>query len=411
MSVGGSVPLLLPSLSVPYSITQADLNPLLLLSGLFENTSSNSADGSRTPTRRTYIQTTDHPSAAHLQQPHPPHHHQPTTPETEPESEAQLFSIFVSLASGLALEGPQDATTNRFLGQLRYRDLGVLNKHQTTLGYGSSFSVTRCISGADDDIPGVGNLVFKRTIPTSTEQSAHQIQKRLQSLMLELRVLAHHPIRQHENIVKFLGIAWETDPLDLARRWPVIIMEHATYGTLSDFLNPTDSVTIPFKQKVSLALDVVLGLKALHACGILHGDVKADNVLIFRNREPDASNQRPIHAKVADFGGVLFDMQATLAVPSGTRPWNAPEWRERLSPVSLLKTDIYSLGFLIFRIMADGRHPFRDFGFADDPGWSKVEMLKKDQDKMLEYMLNKPHFHLNRHPQSASSCPPPPPKL
>jgi len=270
---------------------------------------------------------------------------------------------------------------------LSHKDLGVLNMHQAMLGYGSSFSVTHSISEHENIFPDIGSLVFKRTLPTSVELSAIEIQKRLRSLMLELRVLAHDPIQHHENIVDFLGIAWETDPFDLTRKWPVIIMERATYGTLSDFLNQIDSI-IPFKQKVSLALDIALGLKVLHACGILHGDIKADNVLIFCNRDLESRDQRPVIARLADFSGVLFDMRDSSVVPSGTRPWNAPEWRERLPPASLLKTDVYSLGFLVYRIMADGKHPFRDFRFADDPGWSQVEMLKMYQDGMLEYMLS-----------------------
>jgi serine/threonine protein kinase len=235
------------------------------------------------------------------------------------------------------------------------------------------------------DVPGIGSVAFKRTIPSLISESPYKRQKRIKSLMLELRVLAHDPIRNHENIVNLLGIAWETDHLDFSRKWPVLIMERAVRGTLSNFLDHSDPKS--FQIKVALALDVVFGLKALHKCGILHGDVKADNVLIFENRDPKTSLQRPVIAKLGDFSGVLFDMKGLMELPSGTQPWNAPEWRQLLTPESLLTTDVYSLGFLIFIIMADGKHPFRDFSpyYSTDSSWDQVDSLKSGS-QLLEHM-------------------------
>jgi serine/threonine protein kinase len=161
-------------------------------------------------------------------------------------------------------------------------------------------------------------------------------------------------------------------------------MERATKETLEDFLQLSDPK--PFRIKMALGLDVVLGLKVLHQCGVLHGDIKTHNVLVFENQDPETRSQRPVIAKLADFSGVLFDMKNPMALPSGTRPWNAPEWRQNLAPDQLLKTDLYSLGFLIFRIMADGKHPFLDFSFPADASWSRVDVLKEDDDKMQRYM-------------------------
>lgn len=73
-----------------------------------------------------------------------------------------------------------------------------------------SFLVSKFSSS--DDIPDIDLIVLKRTIPTTARQSEYRVQKRVKSLMIELRVLSHDPIRKHENIIKFLGIAWEMDP-------------------------------------------------------------------------------------------------------------------------------------------------------------------------------------------------------
>lgn len=262
-----------------------------------------------------------------------------------------------------------------------------MNKHQGILGYGSFFSVTCNVNEHEDFTPDINALVFKRTIPTSNKQTQYEIQKRLRSLMLELRALVHDPIRRHRNIVDILGVAWEADPFDPTQKWPVIITKRASHGTLSEFLDSAGPV-IPFTQKVSLALDVTLGLKVLHVCGILHGDMKADNVLIFGDSNAEYPDPSALTAKLADFSGALFDIQGLSRVPTRSRPWNAPEWQDRLPLTSLIKTDIYSLGLLIYRIAADGKHPFRDSKFADDLEWNEVEMLKKDHDRMLDYMLS-----------------------
>jgi hypothetical protein len=108
------------------------------------------------------------------------------------------------LAYSLALEEPEKSTVVDLLDRLRHKDLGVLNAHLITIGYGSSFVVSTMTG--QDDIPG-HTLVLKRTIPSATTQSGERVRKRIESLMLELRVLTHGPIRKHENIVKFLEIA------------------------------------------------------------------------------------------------------------------------------------------------------------------------------------------------------------
>jgi ankyrin repeat protein len=312
--------------------------------------------------------------------------HHSSSSSTPPE--AQLFSAFVFLTASIETEEYQDDARFNVLSRYRHKDIGVLNKYQQMIGYGSSFYTTCSGNKQDSPVPDSDVLVFKRTIPTVEKEDALKVRKRIEALMRELRVLTHDPIRKHENIVDLLGIAWETDPFDITQKWPVILMERASHGSLADYFE-NNYRNIPFQPKVSLALDVVLGLKAMHICGILHGDVKAENALVFANHDVGSKEQRPAIIKLADFGGVLFDMPETSTLPSGTRPWNAPEWQIPLSPASLLKTDVYSLGFLVYRILADGKHPFRDSAaWSDDVRWSKVEAMKAKDDQMLEYMCS-----------------------
>jgi hypothetical protein len=91
----------------------------------------------------------------------------------------------------------------------------------------------------------------------------------LDNVIVELQILNHHPIMMHDNIIDFFGVAWE---YDMDRQvWPVLCLEFADHGTLDAFLN--QPLVLTFVQKMNLCLDVGNGLRALHECGIIHGDV------------------------------------------------------------------------------------------------------------------------------------------
>jgi serine/threonine protein kinase len=123
-------------------------------------------------------------------------------------------------------------------------------------------------------------------------------ENRFRSIVLELCALSHPPLLHHPNIVKLLGIAWGNNPFSSSMRLPVLIMECAEHGTLRDLLK---RCTLAPTERNSLSLDIALGLKQLHSCSIVHGDVKPENVLIFSHQE------RQYIAKLADFGFSTVD--------------------------------------------------------------------------------------------------------
>jgi len=262
-----------------------------------------------------------------------------------------------------------------------FRDIGAVGGSLSLLGHGNFFRVY--VLSEDDYADHHARYVFKRTIPPARKQqdSDSIFRSRVKTLMLELRTLAHEHIRQHENIVTLLGLAWETDPFDRARKWPVFIMERATRGTLADLLQPETHYNL--LTRLHLMLDITLGLEALHKCSIMQGDIKLENVLVFDN--PD--DGRPFVAKLADFGGAMFGVLAPSTLPSGTRPWHAPEWRDQLDMEGLLLTDVYSLGFALWRILANGKHPFLDPGAPSGEAWlERADKLKSNDETMREHL-------------------------
>jgi hypothetical protein len=58
--------------------------------------------------------------------------------------------------------------------------------------------------------------------------------RRLEAILLELRVLTRPPLVAHENIVNLLQLGWEGDTVDISGKWPVLVMEYADLGNLAN---------------------------------------------------------------------------------------------------------------------------------------------------------------------------------
>ena len=99
---------------------------------------------------------------------------------------------------------------------------------------------------------------------------------------MELFALVHPPLLQHPNTVGFLGLAWGSHPFEPAHRFPLVVVEFAEHETLADL---QAKIFLPSTVLQNLCLDVALGLDILYRCGIIHGDVKSENILIFSHLE------------------------------------------------------------------------------------------------------------------------------
>jgi len=169
----------------------------------------------------------------------------------------------------------------------------------------------------------------------------------------EIRVLLHPRIRHCDSIINLFGLDFQEDYDDYTTSWPVLIMEYAEYGTLATL---QEDITIDSELARVLLLDVALGLKTLHECNIIHGDVKSENVLICRHAK------RKYIAKVADFGLSVINPDTKRKghiLLGGTIPWNAPECGNSLSVEGLKQTDVYSFGLMSWRVLVNNPSPFQ----------------------------------------------------
>jgi serine/threonine protein kinase len=201
----------------------------------------------------------------------------------------------------------------------------------------------------------------------------------VQAISLELRALTHPPLRNHENIIKLLGFGWENDILDEKYLWPVLIVEYATFGNLGEYLSNHPGLSTA--AKAELCRDIARGLITLHRCGVVHGDVKCANILVFEAKDRPSG----CRAKVGDFGFSLLDLDEEAALLARSPPWNAPEWNERRMRATLAKSDVYSFGLLALQVFANGINPFEALdlwteGHADP--LAEIENLKQ-RDELL----------------------------
>ncbi|WP_405435778.1 serine/threonine protein kinase [Streptomyces avidinii] len=136
------------------------------------------------------------------------------------------------------------------------------------------------------------------------------------------------------------------EPSDGADGHPWIVMELVQGGSLHDRLA---SGPMPPADVLRLGLDVLSALRAAHAEGVLHRDVKPANVLL----RPSGS------AVLTDFGIAALHGSTGLTstgVLIGSPEYIAPE-RVR-GEEGLAASDLWSLGMLLY-VAAEGVHPLR----------------------------------------------------
>lgn len=164
-----------------------------------------------------------------------------------------------------------------------------------------------------------------------TTQSSHNQDTR-QRFLLEARVSSGI---SHENIITTYDYGEEQGR-------PYIVLEFLTGQTLQQVLRDGQP---PLRRKVEIALCIARALDHVHSRGLIHRDIKPDNIHI------DTSGR----VKLMDFGIVkTSDSSLTrTGYALGTPQFVAPEVVSG-QPVTAL-ADVYSFGVLLFEIFTGRR--------------------------------------------------------
>lgn len=142
---------------------------------------------------------------------------------------------------------------------------------------------------------------------------------------------------------------------------PYLVMEQARGERLAERIDRDGPVSI--RTALEIVQQVLAGLDAIHGAGVVHGDIKADNILV--ETRPDGS----VAAKLVDFGlaRVSFSLHdeldpGDLEIVSGTPDYMAPE--VIVGDALTCLSDIYATGVVLYELVV-GQTPYGG-GTSDD---------------------------------------------
>ena len=197
---------------------------------------------------------------------------------------------------------------------------------------------------------GAYSVVYKvKRITDGVEYALKKIklldlkEKERENALNEVRLLAS--IR-HPNIVSYKEAFFEKKINVLC-----IVMEYADDGDLFQKIceHKKKRVYIDEKKVWKIAVQMLLGIKALHELKVLHRDLKSANVFLFKDGT----------AKIGDMNVSKVAKKGLLFTQTGTPYYASPEvWNDQSYDS---KSDIWSAGCVLYE-MASLKPPFR----ADD---------------------------------------------
>jgi len=247
-----------------------------------------------------------------------------------------LQEIAKILAAQRVIQREFDSTTKRgtpgsdAVPPARWRHLLILDK----IGEGSFGAVYRAYESQ------LALDVALKLIPTTGTARTKSPERVLSEAQLLARV-------RDPNVVTVYGVD-RTD--DYVGVW----MEFIKGRTLGELLKTHGPFTAP--ETALIGRDLCRAVEAVHQAGVLHGDIKAHNVM-------RQENGRTV---LMDFGAGrrLVDDRSTEAMRSlaGTPLYLAPEVLDGRPPT--IASDIYSLGILLYHLVT-GSYPVRGNSLAE----------------------------------------------
>jgi serine/threonine-protein kinase len=157
-----------------------------------------------------------------------------------------------------------------------------------------------------------------------------------------LREISYLVSLRHPNIVSFQG-------LEHHQTGRYLVMDYCDGGTLRQLME--SETELDLKTSTQFILDILAGLAHAHKQGIIHCDIKPENILL-------KLEEQKLTAKISDFGIARLIAEADIMRQSGgytgSPAYMAPErFYGRFSPAS----DLYAVGILLYELIAKER-PF-----------------------------------------------------
>ncbi|XP_040571744.1 serine/threonine-protein kinase mig-15 [Lepeophtheirus salmonis] len=172
-----------------------------------------------------------------------------------------------------------------------------------------------------------------------------------EEIKLEINVLKKYS--HHRNIATYYGAFIKKCPAGKDDQlW--LVMEYCGAGSVTDLVKSTKGQSLKEDWIAYISREVLRGLTHLHACKVIHRDIKGQNVLLTDNAE----------VKLVDFG-VSAQLDRTIGRRNtfiGTPYWMAPEviaCDENPEATYDNRSDLWSLGITALE-MAEAQPPLCD---------------------------------------------------
>ncbi|CAI5999562.1 unnamed protein product [Closterium sp. NIES-64] len=181
----------------------------------------------------------------------------------------------------------------------------------------------------EEDVEGLyegQDVAIKILRPPDSEGEAEKLAHQFKQ---EVDLLAR---LDHPNVVRFIG-ACQRPPT-----W-CILTEYLGGGSLRGFLQKREGQLLPLQEVVRLALDIARGMAYLHAEGVVHRDLKPDNLVLTTDTI----------VKITDFGVARLEADTSLmTAETGTYRWMAPEVVDHRPYTK--NVDVYSFGIVLWEL-------------------------------------------------------------
>jgi serine/threonine protein kinase len=256
--------------------------------------------------------------------------------------------------------------------QKNYRNLfALMGSQKKTIGQGGQAKIRKFYSHKFNKT--VVEKVIKVNKSTTNKEKLLEFINKMKNLIKEAMCLSKC---NYPNVVKIYDFT--ADPL-------TIVMEYCDKGSLRSiidqgfFLHPI--------YKIFLIYSICDGLGYIHTQGIIHGDLKCDNILLSTEKKFIIDDMFYPIPKLADFGLSQFKPNNIIA---GTPGYIAPEIYKGSGLTK--KTDIFALGMVMFEILSGLRPLPSNMDLAlqcleqNIPPCTK-EVLRMAWDKRIEELL------------------------